>query len=138
MKAMVPIAVIFASALGLSAQDVPSEALVKYVKLLLTSTGQSGFSCGSNMSLKFKLQSMGVSTAPTSKLAWASSEAQVKTLQADKRLVVVPQLAWLKLGGSVAIIQENGQPVMYVHPANVKTSGLTLSDEVMKTAKIAK
>jgi hypothetical protein len=121
---------------GLNAQEVPPEAQVKFIRLLLSSTGQSGFSCGSNMALKFKLQSLGVSTAANAKIAWASSEAEVKALKASKHMVVVPKLEWLKLGGSVAIVPEDGKPVMYLHMVNVKASGLTLPDSVIKMAKI--
>jgi hypothetical protein len=136
MNRFVPAALVLVSALGLSAEDVASDALVKFVRLLVSSTGQSGFACGSNMSLRFKLESMGLSTAATSKLVWASSEAEVKAMKAANRMVVVPKLEWLKLGGAVAIIQEDGKPVMYLNMANVKASGLTLPDSVIKASKV--
>ncbi len=136
MKRLVPIALVLATTLGMHAQDVAPEALVKFVRLLMSSTGQTSFACGSNMSLRFKLESTGVSTAATSKLVWASSEAEVKAGKAANRMVVVPKLEWLKLGGSVAIVQEDGKPVMYLNLANVKASGLTLPDAVIKASKV--
>lgn len=135
MRHVVPALVIF-SALGLRAEDVAPAELVKFVRLLTSSTGQSGFACGSNMSLRFKLESMGLSTAPASKIAWASTEAEVKALKAAGKMVVVPKLEWLKLGASAAIVMEDGKPVMYLNLANVKASGLTLPDTVIKASKV--
>ncbi len=136
MKALILAALFMGSILGLRAEDVAPADLVKFVRLLTSSTGQSGFACGSNMSLRFKLESMGLSTAPTSKIAWASTEAEVKTLKAASRMVVVPKLEWLKIGASAAIVLEGGKPVMYLNLANVKASGLTLPDSVIKASKI--
>lgn len=136
MKRLVPAVMAFVSVIGVQAQDVSPVDLVPFVKLLLSSTGEKSFACGTNMGLRFKLQSMGLGTAPTSKIAWAGSEAEVKTLKAANRMVVVPKLEWLKQGASVAIVQEGGKPVMYLNMANVKASGLTLPDAVIKTAKI--
>lgn len=135
MNRLVPIAMIIAFFLPMSAQDVPTAELVKFIRLLMTSTGEKGFGCGSNMGLRFKLEAMGVSTVPTSKLVWASTEAEVKTMKAAKRFVVVPKLEWLKVGAAAAIVQEEGKPVMHLQMANVKASGLTLPDAVIKAAK---
>jgi hypothetical protein len=135
MKHVVP-ALVILSAIGLRAEDVAPADLVKFVRLLTSSTGQSGFACGSNMNLRFKLESMGLSTAPSAKIAWASTEAEVKTLKAASKMVVVPKLEWLKLGASAAIVMEDGKPLMYLNLANVKASGLTLPDTVIKASKI--
>jgi hypothetical protein len=132
---LVPAVIVCLSIPGLNAQEVPPEAQVQFIRQLLSSTGQSSFACGSNMALKFKLQSLGVSTAANAKIAWASTEAEVKTLKASNCMVVVPKLEWLKLGGSVAIVHENGKPVMYLNLVNVKASGLTLTEALVKTAK---
>jgi hypothetical protein len=136
MKSLLPAAILLTSVLGLAAQDVPPEAQVKFIRLLVSSSGQSGFACGSNMALKFKLQSVGFPTPADAKIAWASSEAEVKALKAAGRFAVVPQLAWLKLGAAAALVQEGGNPVLYLNLANVKASGLTLPDSVVKSAKL--
>jgi hypothetical protein len=122
-------------ALGLNAQDLSPDIQAKFVKTLVASTGQFGFACSNDPALKKSLEAIGVSVAPGFKLAWASSEEEVKKYKADGRLVVVPKLAWLKLGAGVAIVEVEGKPQLYIHMANVKASGMTLPDAVLKTAK---
>jgi len=136
MNRLVPVAMVLAFFLPVGAQDVPSAELVKFIRLLMTSTGEKGFACGSNMGLRFKLEAMGVSTVPTSKLVWASTEAEVKAMKAANRFVVVPKLEWLKVGAAAAVVQEEGRPVLHLQIANVKASGLTLPEAVIKSAKV--
>jgi hypothetical protein len=78
---------------------------------------------------------VGISVSPGFKLAWAASEAEVKTLKTDGRLVVVPKLDWLKLGAGIAVVNVEGLPQLYVNMVNVKASGLTLPDAIIKIAK---
>jgi hypothetical protein len=125
----------FLLTLGLGAQDVAPEVTAKFVKTLVSSTGQFGLACNNDPVLKKSLEAAGVSVSPGFKLAWAATEAEIKTLKADGRLVIVPKLQWLKLGGAVAIVEEDGKPQFYIHMANVKASGLTIPDTIIKIAK---
>ena len=134
MKHFVRIALAAVFALGLQAQDLPAETEAKFLKILLSSTGQFGFSC-SDPAFKAMLEASGLAVAPGFKMAWAASEAEVKALKASGKLVIVPKLAWLKEGGSIAIIEEAGKPQIYINPANIKASGMTLSDTIVKMAK---
>jgi len=122
--------------LGLQAQELPAETQAKFLKILLSSTGQFGFAC-SDASFKAKLEANGIAVTPGFKMAWAESEAEVKSLKAAGKLVIVPKLAWLKAGGSIAIVEEQGKPQIYLNPANVKASGMVLSDTIVKMAKKA-
>ncbi len=83
------------------------------------------------------LEASGLAVAPGFKMAWAATEAEVKPLKAAGKLVIVPKLAWLKLGGAIALIEEDGKPQIYINPANIKASGMTLSDTIVKMAKKA-
>jgi hypothetical protein len=134
MARAVHVSVAFVLTLGLGAQDLAPETQAKFLKILLSSTGQFGFACA-DPGFKAKLESSGLSVAPGFKMAWAASEAEVKSLKAAGKLVIVPKLAWLKAGGSIAIVEEDGKPQIYVNAANVKASGMTLSDTIAKMAK---
>lgn len=135
MRRLIVSAVAFLFAFGLAAQDLSPEVQAKFVKTLVSSTGQFGFACNNDAALKKSLEAAGVSVAPGFKLAWAATEAEVKTLKADGRLVVVPKLQWLKLGGGVAIVEDEGKPQFYLNMANVKASGLTIPDTIIKISK---
>jgi hypothetical protein len=134
MKLAIRLSLAFFMALGLQAQEMTAETEAKFLKILLSSTGQFGFSCN-DPAFKTKLEASGLSVAPGFKMAWAASEAEVKSLKAAGKLVIVPKVAWLKLGGSIALVQEDGKPQLYINPANLKVSGMTISDAVVKMAK---
>ncbi|HNX32846.1 MAG TPA: hypothetical protein PKM35_14625 [Holophaga sp.] len=133
MRRLVMCAVAFLLTLGLGAEDLEMQA--KFVKVLVSSTGQFGICCNNDPALKKTLEQVGISVSPGFKLAWAASEAEVKTLKADGRLVVVPKLEWLKLGAGIAVVNVEGLPQLYVNMVNVKASGLTLPDAIIKIAK---
>jgi hypothetical protein len=136
MARVLHVSVAFVLTLGLSAQELSQETQAKFLKLLLSSTGQFGFACN-DAAFKAKLEADGLSVAPGFKMAWAASEAEVKSLKAAGKLVIVPKLAWLKLGGAIALVEEDGKPQIYLSAANVKASGMTLSDTIVKMAKKA-
>jgi len=134
MKRMIPVGFALVSTLGLSAQSAPLEVQAKFVKILLSSSGQFGFACN-EPGLKAKLESMGVSVGPGFKYAWGSSEAEVRALKAQDRFIICPAVEWLKAGGCIAIVEEGGKPTLYMHVANTKASGVTVSDAITKLAK---
>ncbi len=133
MKRMLPIVLALAAAFGLQAQTAPLEVEAKFLKVLLTSTGQFGFACNDE-TLKAKLEEMGVSVGPGFKIAWATSEAEVKALKAQNRFILCANASWLRLGACLAVVDEGGRPKLYMHPENVKASGVTLPDNIVKIA----
>jgi hypothetical protein len=134
MNRVIPAALAVVFALGAQAQSAPLEIQAKFVKVLLASSGQFGFACNDE-GLKKKLEEMGVSVGPGFKFAWGSSEAEVRALKAQGRFIVCPNVDWLKSGGCIAIVEEAGKPQLYLHSANTKASGVTVSDAISKIAK---
>jgi len=135
MSRLIVIASAFLLSLGLLAQEVAPDVQAKFVKTLVSATGQFGLACNNDPALKKSLEAAGVSVAPGFKLAWAATEAEVKTLKADGRLVLVPKVQWLKLGGGIAIVEDEGKPTFVIHMANAKASGLAIPDAIIKIAK---
>jgi len=136
MTRVVHASIAFILTLGLQAQDLSPETQAKFLKILLSSTGQFGFACA-DAGFKTKLEANGIAVSAGFKMAWAATEAEVKPLKAAGKLVIVPKLAWLKNGGSIALVEEAGKPQIYLNMANVKASGMTLSDTIIKMAKKA-
>jgi len=134
MKRLIPAALAVVSTLGMNAQTAPLEIQAKFVKVLLSSSGQFGFACNDE-GLKKKLEELGVSVGPGFKYAWGSSEPEVRALKAQGRFIICPNVEWLKSGGCIAIVEEAGKPQLYLHIANTKASGVTVSDAIMKIAK---
>lgn len=135
MSRLIPTVSALVFTLGLNAQSAPLEVEAKFVKVLLTATGQFGFACN-DPALKAKLESMGIAVGPGFKLAWGSSEPEVRALKAQDRCIICPRQEWLKSGASLAVVVEDGQPVLYADPNNIKASGLALPDAILKVAKV--
>ena len=134
MNRMIPAALALVFTFGMNAQSAPLETQAKFVKVLLSSSGQFGFACN-DKALKKKLEEMGVSVGPGFKFAWGSSEPEVRALKAQGRFIICPNVAWLNSGACIAIVEEAGKPQLYLHSANTKASGVTVSDAIMKIAK---
>ncbi len=120
---------------NLSAADLPAETQAKFIKILASSAGSAGKVLCNNAALTTELGKVGVSPDATAKIAWASSEAEVKSLKSSGKLVICGKLEWLSEGGAIAIIEEGGKPQIYLSMRNISASGVTLSDAVLKIGK---
>jgi len=63
-----------------------------------------------------------------SKVAWASSEVEVKALKAAGKLIICPRLEWLPAGAAIAILEEGGKPQIYLQMCHINDSGVVVSD----------
>jgi hypothetical protein len=118
----------------LAAQGSPLEVEAKFVKVLLTSTGQFGFACNDE-ALKTRLEAMGVSVGPGFKFAWGMSEPEVVALRVQGRFIICPNVDWFRSGACIAVVQEDGRPQLYLSVANVKASGVAVPEAILKIAK---
>ena len=134
MRHVIPTAVALAFTFGMSAQSTSLETETKFVKVLLTSSGQFGFACN-DPALKASLEAAGVSVGPGFKFAWGSSESEVVALKAQNRFILCPNVEWLKAGACMAIVEEAGKPQLYLHTANTKASGVTIADAILRIAR---
>ena len=77
----------------------------------------------------------GCAVEPGSRLAYAASEGDLKGLKAAGKLIICPRLEWLSQGASIAIVEENNRPQVYLNMSNLAASGVTLSDAILKIGK---
>lgn len=129
------VAVVALGFAGLSAGDLPPETQAKFIKILANSAGSSGKVACSSAALQAKLAEAGVANDGGSKVAWAGSEGEVKSLKGAGKLVICGKTEWLPSGASIAIVEEGGKPQIYLHMGNIAASGVTLSDAVLKIGK---
>lgn len=97
-------------AVAMSAGDLPAEVQAKFIKILASSAGSAGRVVCKNGALAAELSKQGVNADDGSKVAWASSEGEVRSLKAAGKLVICPNLSWLPAGGAIAIVEEGGKP----------------------------
>jgi hypothetical protein len=123
------------AATSMMAGELPAEIQAKFVKILASSAGSAGKVVCKDSAVAGELAKQGVNHDAGSKVAWAASEGEVKSLKASGKLVICGKLEWLSQGGSVAIVEEGGKPQIYLHMGNIAASGVTLSDAVLKIGK---
>jgi len=116
---------------GLFAQEPSLIFQVKFLRILMSSTGQYGIACP-DAAMKAKLESTGINIAPTWKLALANTEEEVRAMKKAGKLVVVTNPAWLSIGGGIAVTDVDGKPQIRLNNANIKASGVVLSDTIIK------
>ena len=115
------------------AQDAALNFQVKFLRVLMSSCSQYGIDC-LDAATKDRLEHVGLNVGPQFKLGLATTEAEVKKLKAAGKLVVVTDSAWLADGGGIAVTNTNGKPQISINIANVKASGMVLSDTLIKMA----
>lgn len=115
--------------------ELPADVQAKFVKLLAGYAGSAGKVACKDGVLNGELAKLGVTSDAGSKVAWAVTEAEVRSLKAAGKLVLVGKLEWLPAGGSIAVVEEGGKPQIYLHMGNISASGVALSDTVMKIGK---
>jgi len=120
---------------GLSAGELPAPIQAKFIRILASSAGSAGKVYCTNAGLAKELDKVGVTADTGSKVAWASTEGEVKSFKAAGKLVICPKQEWLPVGGAIAIVEEGGKPQIYLHIGHITDSGLTISDSVLRIGK---
>ena len=135
MKNIIRLGVFSVVAATLCAGELPPEIQAKFIKIITNSSGQNGSIACKDAAMAGAIKAVGCSVDGGSKFGYATSEAEVKALKGAGKLVICPKLDLLPLGGSLAIVEENGHPQIYLHLGNIGASGLTLSDTILKIGK---
>lgn len=138
MKNLLPRLLLPALLLGASQParcDLPPELMAKFLKVICTHSGSSGRISIQDAALGKALDGLGVSSDKAAKVAWATTDADVKSLAAAGKLVVCNRLALLPEGGSIAIVEEGGKPAIYLHTGNIALSGAKVSGSILKIGK---
>lgn len=129
------LAILLAAAGLLPGGDLPPATTAKFISILAKSANSAGKVACKDGAIKGELGAVGMSADDGAKVAWASSESEVKALKAAGKLVICGKLDWLPAGGAIAIVEEGGKPQIYLHMGHIAASGVTLSDAVLKIGK---
>ena len=119
----------------LASDELPPETQAKFVKILANNAGAAGKVGCTSAALGENLVKLGLTVDAGSKVAWAASLGEVKSLKGAGKLVICGKLEWLQSGGAIAIVLEGNKPQIYLHMGNIAASGASLSDAVLKIGK---
>jgi len=110
--------------------------LSPFLRVISASLGSPGRVACRDIDLSMQFKKDGLSPDPRSPMAFAASPEQIRTYLAEGKLVVCGEEAGLKLGAGIAVFKDKGKPIMVVNRTNVAATGLTLSDALLKIARI--
>jgi len=116
--------------LNLSAAELPVEMAAKLVKVVVSGTGGK-ITCRDG-AMKTALESNGVLVDSSANIIWSSSPAEIKMLKSKGKLIITSRPEQLGMGAAIAIAEDGGRPKIYLHPANLAASGISLPDAVLK------
>jgi len=115
---------------ALQAEDLTPEVTAKFLRILVTSSGQNKIACG-DAALKAALEAQGVTVDATSAIVWCTRPVDAKNYKAQGKLVVAGTRDMAGFAG-VLITGENGRPKLTINTANLRSAKVTLGDTVMK------
>jgi hypothetical protein len=110
--------------------------MIPFLKVISASVGTPGRVACKDIDLSIQFKKDGLSPDAKAPVAFAVSSAQIKAYLADGKLVVCGEELGLKEGASIAVFKENGKPVLVVNLKNAAATGLTLSDALLKIARV--
>jgi len=117
------------------AGDLPAEIQARFIKILANSANCGGRVGCKQPTLLPELAKLGIAVDSGAKVAWAASDVEAKALKSAGKLVICGKLEWLSAGAAIAVVDEGGKPQIYFQMSNLATSGVTLSDSVLKVGK---
>ena len=133
---LLPAALLFVTVSLAAPPQVPPAELMPFLKVVTASAGAPGRIACRDMDLSMQLKKGGVSPDAKAPVAWAATGEQLKDYLAEGKLVVAGDPAMLKAGAGVAIVLEQGRPVILISLKNVQASGVTLSDALLKISRV--
>lgn len=120
----------------LSGEALSTSELAGFLKPLSANAGSPGRIACKDVDMAMALKKQGISLDPRASAAWATTTEQVKTYLGEGKFVICPDPKLLEEGASLAIVRRQGHPVLLLHAKNAKTSGVQLSDNLMKIAQL--
>ncbi len=130
MRKLIFTAFVATLGLNLSAAELPVEMAAKLVKVVVSGTGGK-ITCRDG-AMKTALESNGVLVDSSANIIWSSSPAEIKMLKSKGKLIITSRPEQLGMGAAIAIAEDGGRPKIYLHPANLAASGISLPDAVLK------
>ena len=130
MRKLIFTALVATLGLNLTAAELPVETAAKLVKVVVNGTGGK-ITCRDG-AMKAALESNGVVVDSSASIIWSSSPIEIRMLKSRGKLIITSRPDQLDMGAAIAIAEDGGRPKIYLHPANLAASGISLPDAVLK------
>jgi hypothetical protein len=116
----------------LGAGEVAAPVVAKFLKIIV-SGGEPKIDCQDG-EVGAALAALNLQRDPAARVVWSNKD--VARLAKSGKLVVCGAKDLLDQGAGLAIVAEDGHPVIYINKANVAASKVVVPDAVLKIAKV--
>lgn len=119
---------------SLFAGELPAPTAAKFVALISRGAGENGKVQVRNPEMAAELGKAGGEPSTAGRVAWASSNDEVRILAMARKCVVTGDPRALSIGAAVAIYEDGGKVKIALNQKAIQASGVTLSDAILKAA----
>jgi hypothetical protein len=121
---------------GLSAGDLSSATVAKFLRVILQGAGVKSVACA-DKEIQAELTALGVTVDPDSRVVWVDADKDIPMPVKLGKCVICGTRSGARAGASLALLSEDGRPVILVNPKALAASHVTLPDSVLKLAKVS-
>lgn len=129
MKALLPL---FLATAGLLAQEpLPIQGVrARLMKILVHNSSDPGRIACRDSALGAEFMKAGLKVDPAAKVAWATSEEDIRAFATEGKLVATDRASGLREGASVGLVHEKGRLAVYLHLNHVYKAKVRLNPAV--------
>lgn len=107
-----------------------------FLRVISASVGAAGRIACRDIDVAMQMKQDGLSPDAKAPVAFAANDGQIKDYLAEGKLVVCASEVGFRAGAGIAIFREGGKPVLVVNLKNATAAGYTLSDALLKIARV--
>lgn len=119
---------------ALQATELSADTTAKLVNMVAKGSSEGGRIACRDEGMAGALRAAGLEVVGGARIAWATTEAEVRALSMMGKLVIGGDPKMINAGAGLVVTEEGGRPRMMVNPRAVQKSGVRLSDAVLKAA----
>jgi len=118
----------------LSAGELPLPTAAKLLFIISKGGGENGRIATKHAEMIAELGKIGSEVNLAGKIAWATTPEDVRLFSMQRKCVVANDPKYINQGAAIVIYEDGGKPKIAINQRNVQTSGVALSDAIIKAA----
>lgn len=128
------LALLMFPAFALSAGELPLPIAAKLLMIISKGGGENGRIATKNAEMAAEYAKAGGEVNASSRIVWATAADEVRIGAMQRKCVVVNDPKLISTGAAIAIYEDGGKPKIAINQKAVQTSGIALSDAIIKAA----
>ncbi len=128
------LALVLAPCSGLFGGELPLPTAAKLLQIISKGGGEGGRIATKNAEMIAELGKISSEINLSGKIAWATTPEDVRLFSMQRKCVVTNDPKFINQGAALAIYEDGGRVKIAINQKAVQTSGVALSDAILKAA----